>query len=125
MVQFPFVLDLSPYCSSLAPNVNSNRVLYNLYAVVEHSGRISGGHYTAYVKVRSSRSIKNFLNSIEQSSIRLCKINELKQLYSNEDQETDGNPGRWFYISDSRVSEVNEDAVAKCQAYLLFYERVL
>ncbi|CAD5120351.1 DgyrCDS8925 [Dimorphilus gyrociliatus] len=125
MVQFPFVLDISPYCSSQALNINSNRVLYNLYAVVEHSGRISGGHYTAYVKVRSSRSIKNFLNSIEQNSIRLSKINELKQMFCNDDQEVDGNPGRWFYISDSRVSEVNEDAVAKCQAYLLFYERVL
>ena len=29
-----------------------SKVLYGLYGVVEHSGRLSGGHYTAYIKVR-------------------------------------------------------------------------
>ena len=28
------------------------QVLYSLYGLVEHSGRLTGGHYTAYVKVR-------------------------------------------------------------------------
>ena len=31
---------------------SENRVLYSLYGVVEHSGRLQFGHYTAYVKVR-------------------------------------------------------------------------
>lgn len=29
------------------------RVLYSLYGIVEHSGSMRGGHYTAYVKVRA------------------------------------------------------------------------
>lgn len=30
------------------------RVLYSLYGIVEHSGSMRGGHYAAYVKVRTS-----------------------------------------------------------------------
>lgn len=33
-------------------------------------------------------------------------------------------PGKWYYVSDSRVTEVPEDNVLKAQAYLLFYERI-
>lgn len=34
--------------------------------------------------------------------------------------------GRWFHISDTSVSEVkNIDNVLNCQAYILFYERVV
>lgn len=29
-----------------------DKVLYDLYGIVEHSGSMRGGHYTAYVKVR-------------------------------------------------------------------------
>jgi ubiquitin C-terminal hydrolase len=32
---------------------------------------------------------------------------------------------RWFYISDSHVSEVGLERVLKAQAYLLFYERMV
>lgn len=28
------------------------RILYSLYGIVEHSGTMRSGHYTAYVKVR-------------------------------------------------------------------------
>ena len=31
---------------------------------------------------------------------------------------------KWYYISDTHVSEVSEDKVLRSQAYLLFYERV-
>lgn len=33
-------------------------------------------------------------------------------------------PGKWYYISDSRVQEVSEESVKNTQAYLLFYERI-
>ena len=32
--------------------------------------------------------------------------------------------GKWYHISDASVVEVSEDKVLKCQAYLLFYERL-
>merc|ERR1719209_2572055 len=56
-VVFPLQLDLAAFTSSTAvamPNVaiGQQRLLYTLYGVVEHSGRLQGGHYTAFVKVR-------------------------------------------------------------------------
>jgi ubiquitin carboxyl-terminal hydrolase 16/45 len=32
--------------------------------------------------------------------------------------------GKWYFVSDSRVSEVGEERVLRSQAYLLFYERI-
>jgi hypothetical protein len=32
---------------------------------------------------------------------------------------------KWYYVSDTNVSEVSEEKVLKAQAYLLFYERIL
>lgn len=32
--------------------------------------------------------------------------------------------GKWYYVSDSHVSEVTEERVLDAQAYLLFYERI-
>ncbi len=31
---------------------------------------------------------------------------------------------KWYHISDTHVTEASEDKVLKCQAYLLFYERI-
>ncbi|CAN8018540.1 unnamed protein product [Ixodes persulcatus] len=45
-VAFPVELDLEPYCSGQAEGCKS----YTLYGVVEHSGRMTGGHYVAYVR---------------------------------------------------------------------------
>lgn len=33
-------------------------------------------------------------------------------------------PGKWYYVSDSRVQETTEENVRNSQAYLLFYERI-
>lgn len=34
----------------------SSRVLYSLYGIVEHSGTMRSGHYTAYVKTRATNN---------------------------------------------------------------------
>ncbi|KAM7420248.1 hypothetical protein PAMA_014786 [Pampus argenteus] len=53
-VDFPLILDLAPFCSVSCKNLAAGeRVLYSLYGIVEHSGSMRGGHYTAYVKVRA------------------------------------------------------------------------
>ena len=45
-------------------------VLYSLYGIVEHSGSMRGGHYTAYVKVRApQRKTEHHRNLSGQ---RLC-----------------------------------------------------
>ncbi|ESO89287.1 hypothetical protein LOTGIDRAFT_229162 [Lottia gigantea] len=64
-VDFPLLLDLAPYCSSLCQGIEpgQKKILYSLYGVVEHSGRLSGGHYTAFVKVRPNmNSVVSFIN---------------------------------------------------------------
>jgi len=47
-VTFDLQLDLSPAC---APDVPCAAAQYELYAVVEHSGTMTGGHYVAYVRL--------------------------------------------------------------------------
>ncbi|XP_048121050.1 ubiquitin carboxyl-terminal hydrolase 16 [Alosa alosa] len=106
-VQFPQLLDLAPYCSVNCKNVSEGmtQVLYNLYGIVEHSGTMRSGHYTAYVKARPH-----------------C------QNMASNGLATQGNgeppKGSWFHISDSSVQPVTEAKVQSSQAYLLFYERI-
>lgn len=47
------------------------QILYSLYGIVEHSGTMRSGHYTAYVKVRPqcSRASPNRLAAEGTSSI--------------------------------------------------------
>ncbi|XP_030633343.1 ubiquitin carboxyl-terminal hydrolase 16 [Chanos chanos] len=106
-VQFPQVLDLAPFCTVNCKTVpeGETKVLYSLYGIVEHSGTMRSGHYTAYVKTRPHRQT-NMNNGMTTS----CDAESLK--------------GSWFYISDSSVQPVSEVKVQSSQAYLLFYERI-
>ncbi|XP_051999895.1 ubiquitin carboxyl-terminal hydrolase 45-like [Xyrauchen texanus] len=106
-VDFPLTLDLAPFCSATCKNLGSEeRVLYSLYGIVEHSGSMRGGHYTAYVKVRSPQreQCRNQSGSREASSAQ---------------------QGQWVYVSDTNVQTVPEFRVLNSQAYLLFYEELL
>ncbi|XP_036319948.1 LOW QUALITY PROTEIN: ubiquitin carboxyl-terminal hydrolase 45 [Rhagoletis pomonella] len=183
-VSFPMVLDIAPFCGSKVknlPNIDrkQKKLLYALYGIVEHSGGMYGGHYTAYVKVRPKLPCGdkrwNFLPQgskaeLDQDDEQRKKLEELlakekaRELrmkaandsddFSNSDcsstsssdpDEADGGDataasgayggedeardvqvpmGKWYYVSDSRVQEVNEEAVLRAQAYLLFYERI-
>lgn len=98
-VAFPLILDIAPFCSAKCESVKpgEKQILYSLYGVVEHSGTLHGGHYIAYVKVRQKT----------EESVGVPP------------------PGKWYYISDSRVMEASESSVLSSQAYLLFYERIL
>ncbi|KAJ8315187.1 hypothetical protein KUTeg_007337 [Tegillarca granosa] len=115
-VDFPFVLDLAPFCSSLCQGVKpgQKKILYSLYGLVEHSGHLHAGHYTAYVKVRPNIGLAlNFLNN------GVANVREYVQRYSecvfngnvNDSEETEEMeeklvpPGRWYHISDSRCNE--------------------
>ncbi|XP_019750226.1 ubiquitin carboxyl-terminal hydrolase 16 isoform X2 [Hippocampus comes] len=102
-VPFPLILDLAPFCALKSKNVveGERQILYSLYGIVEHSGTMRSGHYTAFVKVRPKSS--------KLSSSRL-----------------EGEPpqGSWFHISDTSVQPVSESRVQSSQAYLLFYERI-
>ncbi|XP_048453465.1 ubiquitin carboxyl-terminal hydrolase 45 isoform X2 [Rhincodon typus] len=111
-VDFPLVLDLAPFCSSDCRNVGEeNKALYSLYGVVEHSGSMRGGHYTAYVQVRADNK----------------KVSEHISGNKNVPGFRDaGAPSRqWVYVNDTHVQAVPEARVLNAQAYLLFYEQLL
>ncbi|XP_053165484.1 ubiquitin carboxyl-terminal hydrolase 16 [Hemicordylus capensis] len=111
-IKFPEIMDLAPFCSVKCKNVaeGSSKVLYSLYGVVEHSGTMRSGHYTAYVKTRATNNQLSDLvlhGKIQQTS------------------ETESSKGQWFHISDTHVQAVPVSRVLNSQAYLLFYERLL
>ncbi|XP_056612705.1 ubiquitin carboxyl-terminal hydrolase 16 [Triplophysa dalaica] len=102
-VQFPQILDLAPFCSLNCKGITESetRVLYSLYGIVEHSGTMRSGHYTAFVKSRTSTH-----NSVENGDVEASK-------------------GSWFHVSDTSIHPVTEAKVQSSQAYLLFYEKIL
>lgn len=50
-INYPLELDMSPYSSKMCINVGEERPIYSLYGIVEHSGKLNSGHYTAFVKI--------------------------------------------------------------------------
>ncbi|KFO84360.1 Ubiquitin carboxyl-terminal hydrolase 16, partial [Buceros rhinoceros silvestris] len=111
-IKFPEVIDLAPFCTAKCKNVaeGNTKVLYSLYGVVEHSGTMRSGHYTAYAKMRS---MNNHLSDL------------VLQGQAPQVSETEPVKGQWFHISDTRVQAVSASKVLSSQAYLLFYERLL
>uniref|UniRef100_A0A6Q2Y9Y5 Ubiquitin carboxyl-terminal hydrolase n=1 Tax=Esox lucius TaxID=8010 RepID=A0A6Q2Y9Y5_ESOLU len=111
-VDFPLILDLAPFCSASCKNLAAgDRVLYSLYGIVEHSGSMRGGHYTAYVKVRSPQ--------------RRASLHITMKTFSEIPEASSTAQGQWVYVSDTNVQAVPESRVLNSQAYLLFYEEVL
>uniref|UniRef100_A0A663E5M1 Ubiquitin carboxyl-terminal hydrolase n=1 Tax=Aquila chrysaetos chrysaetos TaxID=223781 RepID=A0A663E5M1_AQUCH len=111
-IKFPEVIDLAPFCTAKCKNVaeGNTEVLYSLYGVVEHSGTMRSGHYTAYAKMRSMNNHLSDLVLRGQSPQALA---------------TEPVNGQWFHISDTHVQAVSASKVLSSQAYLLFYERLL
>ncbi|XP_071289522.1 ubiquitin carboxyl-terminal hydrolase 16-like isoform X2 [Agelaius tricolor] len=87
----------------------NTKVLYSLYGVVEHSGTMRSGHYTAYVKMRAMNN----------------HLSDLVLRGQSHASETEPVKGQWFHISDTHVQPVSVSKVLSSQAYLLFYERLL
>ncbi|KAL1789808.1 ubiquitin carboxyl-terminal hydrolase 16 isoform X1 [Sigmodon hispidus] len=104
--------DLAPFCTLKCKNVaeDSKRVLYSLYGVVERSGTMRSGHYTAYAKARTASS--HLSNLVLHGDIP-------------QDCEMESTKGQWFHINDTHVQAVPVAKVLNSQAYLRFYERIL
>ena len=135
------------------------RVLYSLFGVVEHSGRLTSGHYTAYVRVRRRHDqltvnparlttlvTDAFAVACERARQRAEQTapapaadgpapeprtdaagaeGGAEPAAPQDEPDPEPEPGRWFYVSDTHVTEVTLDKVLKAQAYLLFYERIV
>jgi len=76
---------------------------------VEHRGSsLSGGHYVAYIRRR---------NKVAES------VSQPSSMVYDED---DAKKGDWFFVNDRQVKKLagGFEALKKCEAYMLFYERL-
>lgn len=106
--------------------------LYEIYAVVVHTGGISGGHYYAFVNTTRNHDVKRWEQLVRKSTpdidtlkreaeiILQEKRHEMKQERTEEIPEVKPN---WYYVSDQTVTPVSEeDVLSHKDAYILFYE---
>ncbi|XP_065816085.1 ubiquitin carboxyl-terminal hydrolase 16 isoform X1 [Labrus bergylta] len=110
-VEFPFILDLAPFCGVKSKNVTEGdaQILYSLYGIVEHSGTMRSGHYTAYVKVRPE-----------------CPKTPSNGLTAQGDAEPPR--GSWFHISDTSVQpemQTDQPAAAAAAASAVQHDKQL
>ena len=115
---------------------NKGQLLYSLYGIVEHSGGMKGGHYTAYVRTRTpiKREVRCVVSGQQQGDQerRETTDNGCQSEATGGGSEADGGSefdlsstgGQWHFISDSRVRTASESEALKSQAYLLFYEQL-
>ena len=69
---------------------------FRLTGVVEHLGTMRGGHYVAYVRgTKGSRKA-----------------------------EQENGDFLWYHASDAYVREASLEEVHRCEAYILFYEKL-
>ena len=87
----------------------NNDILYECYAVSNHSGTLSGGHYTAYCR----HPFSNVTNDENDSSVA--------NYGGTQDSE---NKNTWHLYNDRAVSRSNAESVITGDAYLLFFEKV-
>ncbi|KAL2923364.1 Ubiquitin carboxyl-terminal hydrolase 2 [Bienertia sinuspersici] len=96
-VVFKEFLDLRPYMDRRS--TDSDKCIYRLVGVVEHSGSMRGGHYVAYVRKGERRRGRFEEENVQRHSV-------------------------WYHVSDASVREATLEEVLGCEAYLLFYEEV-
>ena len=85
----------SQYCSNRC--IVDEKYEYHLVGIVEYLGTMRGGHYVAYV--RGGQRNRGKANQENESST-------------------------WYHASDAYVREVSLDEVLRCEAYILFYEKI-
>jgi len=74
-----------------------------------------------YVQVRGSVKDDSYRFTFLEGS----KTKPPKIIDSNDDPSHLAPSGTWYSVSDSIVRQVTPSVVQNCQAYLLFYERIL
>ncbi|EQC42366.1 hypothetical protein SDRG_00104 [Saprolegnia diclina VS20] len=99
LVTFPLEgLDLTPYLHKVPSDVNSG--LYDLFAVANHTGGLSEGHYTTYCRFDLPRHDVSLESALPTSHVWLC-------------------------FDDEVVCEIPASKVVSNAAYVLFYKRRL
>ena len=100
-----------------APGVmlQTPRKLLRLYGVVEHRGSFEGARPRPYAPTRNLMTVALSLALTLTLTLTVALGGHYVAFLRLD--------GGWFRMSDSRVTQVDEAAVLKAQAFLLFYER--
>ena len=130
-IKFPLVLDMSPFCVSdtSIPKDCNGKILYGLRGIVDHTGRITAGHYAAYVNIAdwndNTKSTTTEERSEGISSTYEPMDTDPPQQNEELPQALESNfTDEWYFISDSSYNETDRSHVLNSQAYILFYERL-
>lgn len=96
---------------------DEGQLLYRIYGIIEHSGSLTRGHYTSYVKVHAEneRLVTNLASKLNKHA-----TDEME--YTGNGEE-DGDES-WYHISDTSVTKKSLSQALNSNAYLLFYERI-
>lgn len=94
-IEYPLILDLSPYVS---PNNREQSTVYDLYACIYHQGQLNGGHYYAACKASAP-------TVFGETTIRAPETNN------------------WYILNDENVHSIEPDRVVTPFAYVLFYKK--
>lgn len=109
--------------------------IYELYAVVVHTGTINGGHYYAFVNTTRKHDIDKWHHLVSEPTESEDTLKEeVKRIFKerkNEIEQRKDNPkitlpnvtSKWFCVNDRAVNQVEQDIALRCKdAYILFYE---
>ena len=78
-------------------SIEEEKYHYRLLGIVEHLGTMRGGHYVSYVRASGKSRGKT---------------------------EKENSGSIWYHASDAYVREASLDEVLRCEAYILFYEKI-
>lgn len=111
-INYPVHLDLDPF------TIGGSGNRYKLFGVVDHSGSLNRGHYTAYVRKRDTSLDKEFTNQTIPLNSQIKLLGQI-----NSERAGDSGIDKWYFCNDERISDTSVKRVLDADAYLLFYER--
>lgn len=98
--------------------------------MIEHSGTLRSGHYTAYIKHSpngTDLADKYLSKPVDELLVDMFRTNANEPCQSATkatDVDPSAAPPAWYHISDNTIHKVPESKVLEADAYVLFYRRI-
>ena len=105
-VNFPLsALDMSQWVHEESRRTMRGMMTYDLFAVANHLGGMTGGHYTAFAKAVP------------------CARDGAEEVASSFPCDSNVDGFQWLHFDDDVVEEINPSQLVTNSAYVLFYRR--